>query len=175
MKGSKVGPLQLPRKALQLPVQFSLNPYVHYDGKRPAPHGDLLGRNAPARVSLGCGVLYLLLEASCPSPVWCWTPLGSCWEGLVLGSSSDLEEPAGAGKFACALHKTCVTWYSVSSWWDVEGGKILLGVQWPPQFSFSDVAQRIKEGELHGKIFYIPFVTKEVSLLANELHYLLQL
>lgn len=55
MKGSKVEPLQHHRKALQLPVQFSLNPYIHYDGKSPTPHRDLLP-------SLGCGVSYLLLE-----------------------------------------------------------------------------------------------------------------
>lgn len=74
----------------------------------------------------------------------------------------------------CALQKkTCVPWYSMSSWWDVEGEKILLGVQWPPQFSFPDVAQWIKEGELHGKVFYIPFVgPREVSPLANALQYL---
>lgn len=61
MKASKVGPLQYHREALQLPVQFSLNPFKHYDGKRPTSHRDLLGRSASARVSLGCGVLYLLL------------------------------------------------------------------------------------------------------------------
>lgn len=74
----------------------------------------------------------------------------------------------------CALQKqTCVTWYSASPWWDVEGEEILLGVQWPPQFSFPDVAQWIEKGELHEKILYIPFVgPREVSPLANELQYL---
>lgn len=76
MKGSKVGTLQHHRKALKLPVQFSL----HYDGKRPTPHGDLLGSNASARVSFGCGVSCLLLEAFMSLPSLVLDSVGKSWE-----------------------------------------------------------------------------------------------
>lgn len=55
--------------------------------KDPTPHRDLLGRNASARVSLGCGVSHPLLE-----PFMALT-------SLMLGSTGKLLGRAGFREF----------------------------------------------------------------------------